>query len=79
MEDLQTHGTSKAVQAPGEKSADLTAIYREHEEAVKAYTRAEVCRPGCSFCCTHFGPLDVTTFGKSHGIVINRMVSQEKE
>jgi uncharacterized protein len=39
----------------------LFAIYYEFEREAAGWKRDALCGPGCSFCCTHFGSVDVTT------------------
>ena len=46
---------------PEQKIPDLQAIYRDYDAAVRDYKQEAVCRPGCAFCCTHFGSVDMTT------------------
>ncbi len=58
---------------PDQKIGDLEAIYRRHERAVAPFVREAVCRPGCGFCCTHYGRLDVTTV---EGVAIRRRLDR---
>jgi hypothetical protein len=57
---------------PGQKIGELETIYRHHERAVGLFVREAVCRPGCGYCCTHYGRLDVTTL---EGLVIRKRLS----
>jgi len=72
-------GRSEAValsaQRPEKKISALAAIYRAHEQAVQAFTRDAICKPGCSFCCTHYGRLDAATL---EGLAIRRRLSAFK-
>ncbi|MCF8049941.1 MAG: YkgJ family cysteine cluster protein [Desulfobacterales bacterium] len=60
---------------PDEKFAALEAIYRVHEKALQPFVKEAICRPGCSFCCTHYGPLDITTL---EGLAIRGRLSAFK-
>ena len=44
-----------------EKLKKLAEIYRRYEIAAKPYKEEALCRPGCAFCCTHYGNVDITT------------------
>jgi len=61
-----------AAQRPEKKFSALAAIYRAHEQAVQPFTQDAICRPGCSFCCTHYGRLDATTL---EGLAIRRRLA----
>jgi len=39
----------------------LTTIYDAFEAKAQPYRSQAVCRPGCAFCCTHYGSLDIVT------------------
>jgi Fe-S-cluster containining protein len=43
------------------KIQQLQEIYQEYEQRAAGYKAHAVCAPGCSYCCTHFGSLDMTT------------------
>jgi hypothetical protein len=65
-------GAAAETRRPVEKFGGLEAIYRRHEREAGPFVQGAVCRPGCGYCCTHFGPLDVTTL---EGLVIRRHLS----
>jgi len=44
-----------------EKKQLLAAIYGEFEAQSCEFRRQAVCRPGCAFCCTSMGNIDMTT------------------
>lgn len=44
-----------------QKRKKLLEIYREHDEHGARFRAEAVCAPGCAYCCTHFGHLDITT------------------
>jgi hypothetical protein len=44
-----------------QKQGRLTEIYATYEAAAREFKREAVCRAGCAFCCTHYGPLDILT------------------
>ena len=46
---------------PTQKRERLFAIYEEFERDAALWKKDALCGPGCSFCCTHFGSVDVTT------------------
>jgi hypothetical protein len=43
------------------KQRRLTEIYAAYEAAAQGFKQGAVCRTGCAFCCTHYGPLDILT------------------
>jgi len=49
------------------KITELTALYTEFETAAAEFRQAAVCAPGCAFCCTEMGTVDITTL---EGLVI---------
>jgi len=51
----------------GDPLAVLNQIYTEYVTAAAPFKAQAVCSEGCDFCCTHYGPLDVTTL---EGLVI---------
>ena len=75
MEEGIRGNSAPTERRPGEKLAALEAIYRTHEKALQPFVAGAICRPGCSFCCTHFGRLDVTTL---EGLVIRGRLSAFK-
>ena len=46
---------------PARKRDRLLSIYDEFERQAAPWKQEALCGPGCSFCCTHFGNVDVTT------------------
>ncbi|WP_051284158.1 YkgJ family cysteine cluster protein [Desulforegula conservatrix] len=40
---------------------DLDHIYSDFEEFSVSFKQEAACGPGCSFCCTGSGPIDITT------------------
>ena len=57
----------------GEKLARLQAIYEEFGERTREFRQEAVCRPGCAFCCTKAGRVDITTL---EGIQIRNKMEQ---
>ena len=53
---------------------ELDVIYESYERGVALYKAGAICKPGCAFCCTHFGTLDVTTL---EGRIIQAWVNQQ--
>ncbi len=43
------------------KAKQLQEIYRSFERESAPFREQAVCGPGCAYCCTHFGHLDITT------------------
>lgn len=43
------------------KAKQLQEIYRSFERESATFREQAVCGPGCAYCCTHFGHLDITT------------------
>jgi hypothetical protein len=43
------------------KTKILTAIYADFDLQAAPFKNGAICRPGCAYCCTHFGRVDVTT------------------
>jgi uncharacterized protein len=39
----------------------LADIYDRFENETRELRRDAVCRPGCAFCCTEMGTVDLTT------------------
>ena len=58
-----------------EKISKLSEIYSEYETAVAAFREAAVCAPGCAFCCTEMGTVDMTTL---EGLVIRERLGRLK-
>jgi uncharacterized protein len=46
---------------PAEKRERLLAIYDAFERQATTWKKDALCGPGCAFCCTHYGSVDVTT------------------
>ena len=53
---------------------ELDVIYARYEREVALYKAGAICKPGCAFCCTHFGNVDVTTL---EGRIIHAWVNQQ--
>jgi Fe-S-cluster containining protein len=51
---------------PDQKREWLFAIYEEFERDAALWKKDALCGPGCSYCCTHFGIVDVTTLEASN-------------
>ncbi len=47
----------------------MQSIYDTFEQGAAPYKKNAVCAPGCAYCCTHFGTVDITTL---EGVVILR-------
>lgn len=43
------------------KQEKLKDIYNDFKRQAKPFTINAVCKPGCAFCCIHFGHVDVIT------------------
>jgi uncharacterized protein len=43
------------------KQNQLVYLYEQFEKDMRAYKKDALCKAGCSFCCTHFGNVDITT------------------
>jgi uncharacterized protein len=43
------------------KQNQLVEIYERFERDMRSYKKDALCKAGCSFCCTHFGNVDITT------------------
>jgi len=43
------------------KTSQLLEIYSQFEEDTAEYRQAAVCKPGCAYCCTEMGTVDITT------------------
>ncbi len=43
------------------KIAKVHDIYAQFEEAAAKFRQTAVCAPGCAFCCTEMGNVDITT------------------
>ena len=43
------------------KTKKLKEIYDDHEAKARPFKKGAICKPGCAFCCTHFGSVDVIT------------------
>jgi len=51
----------------------LVHVYERYAEKVLVFQEAAVCKVGCSFCCTHYGNLDITTL---EGLSIRQAVGR---
>jgi uncharacterized protein len=43
------------------KQNQLVEIYNRFEKDMRPYKKDALCKAGCSFCCTHFGNVDIIT------------------
>jgi len=46
---------------PTKKREELFAINAEFENQAAPWKKDALCSPGCAYCCTHYGSVDVTT------------------
>jgi Fe-S-cluster containining protein len=53
---------------------ELNVIYASYEREVALFKAGAICKPGCAFCCTHYGTLDVTTL---EGRIIHTWIHQQ--
>jgi hypothetical protein len=58
-----------------ERKTELNSIYEDYEREVALFKAGAICKPGCSFCCTHFGNVDITTL---EGRIIREWVTQQR-
>jgi hypothetical protein len=58
-----------------EQKTELNAIYEGYERAVALFKAGSICKPGCAFCCTHYGSVDITTL---EGRIIWDWLSQRR-
>ena len=56
-----------------DKTSKLYEIYAEFEAAASDFRQAAVCAPGCAFCCTEMGTVDITTL---EGLLIRERLSK---
>ncbi|MCF8106709.1 MAG: YkgJ family cysteine cluster protein [Desulfohalobiaceae bacterium] len=54
-----------------QKREKLLDTYRQHDEQGAYFREKAVCGPGCAYCCTHYGHLDVTTL---EGLIILKKI-----
>lgn len=54
------------------KKGKLEKIYEQFEIEVHEYKKNAICKPGCAFCCTEVGDVDITTL---EGLIIRERVS----
>jgi len=55
-----------------DKTSKVYEIYAEFEAAASEFRQAAVCAPGCAFCCTEMGSVDITTL---EGLLIRDRLS----
>jgi uncharacterized protein len=53
------------------KKEKLNEIYEAFEKEALEYKKLAICKPGCAYCCIHFGSVDITTL---EGIVIRERI-----
>ena len=58
------------------KARQLQEIYRSFDRESATFKEQAVCGPGCAYCCTHFGHLDITTL---EGWIIQQRIKQFHE
>ncbi len=56
-----------------DKKKDLHHIYERFEILASPYKKKALCKPGCAFCCTHFGHVDITTL---EGLIILKRIER---
>ena len=54
------------------KKKRLRELYNRFETEVREYKKLAVCKPGCAYCCTHFGSVDIITL---EGVIIRQYVN----
>jgi uncharacterized protein len=54
------------------KKEKLNEIYEAFEKDAVEYKKSAICKPGCAYCCIHFGSVDITTL---EGIIIRDQVN----
>jgi len=59
-----------------EKKEKLNTVYDRFESENLLYSRQAFCKPGCSFCCTFMGNIDVVTL---EGLVILELIERQPE
>lgn len=55
------------------KRDNLLKIYSEFESRAQKFKQGAICKPGCAFCCTHFGNVDVIAL---EGLVIREWINR---
>jgi len=55
-----------------DKKRRLKEIYETFEREAEEYKESAICKPGCAYCCIHFGSVDITTL---EGIIIRDRVN----
>ena len=53
------------------KQENLKDIYNDFKTRAQPFTANAVCKPGCAFCCTHFGQVDIITL---EGLIIHEWI-----
>ena len=54
------------------KKKRLRELYNRFETEAREYKKPAVCKPGCAYCCTHFGSVDIITL---EGVIIRQHVN----
>ena len=57
------------------KISRLQEIYSQFEEETAEFRQAAVCKPGCAYCCTEMGTVDITTL---EGLLIRERLAKLK-
>ena len=55
-----------------EKKEGLKEIYKAFDREAGEYKKSAICRPGCAYCCIHFGSVDITTL---EGLIIRDRIN----
>ena len=59
-----------------EKKENLLNTYDRFEKENMSYSRQAFCKPGCSFCCTFMGNIDIVTL---EGLIILEHIESQPE
>jgi hypothetical protein len=60
--------------ALSELTIELQHLYARFDAESAPFRNNAVCQKGCSFCCTHYGTLDITTL---EGLIIYQWIGQQ--
>jgi Fe-S-cluster containining protein len=58
-----------------DRLAGLQDVYRQFAEETAEFRQAAVCKPGCAYCCTEMGTVDITTL---EGLLIRERLGKLK-
>jgi len=59
-----------------EKEKRLIELYVEFETQALQYKEKAICKPGCAYCCIHFGSVDIITL---EGLIIRKRINDFAE